>query len=102
MTKIHFYCHDLRDRTSITVASANSTASSPTLFGITSIMDDPLTEGPEFFSKQVGRVQGLYAAVSVKEFSLICVMTLVFTNEKYNGRQHTKRSGEQSDEASAS
>ncbi|KAK1355451.1 hypothetical protein POM88_048707 [Heracleum sosnowskyi] len=86
VTKFHFYFHDLRVHTSITVASANSTASSQTLFGVTSIMDDPLTEGPEFSPKQVGRVQGLYASVSVKEFTVICALTLVFTNEKSNGR----------------
>lgn len=52
VTKLHFYFHDLRGITSVTVASANSTASSPTLFGSSSIMDDPLTEGPEFSSNQ--------------------------------------------------
>ena len=85
VTKLHFYFHDLREHTSIQVASANSTATSPTLFGYSAIMDDPLTEGPEFTSKPVGRVQGLYASASFSEFSLLCAMTLVFTNDKYNG-----------------
>lgn len=85
VTKLHFYFHDLREHTSVEVASANVTASSPTLFGYSAIMDDPLTEGPEFSSKPVGRVQGLYASASFKEFSLLCAMTLVFTDEKYNG-----------------
>lgn len=85
VTKLHFYFHDLRGITSAEVAHANSTATSPTLFGFSSIMDDPLTDGPEFSSKPVGRVQGLYASASFKEFSLLCAMTLIFTDGKYNG-----------------
>lgn len=85
VTKLHFYFHDLREHTSVEVASSNSTASSPTFFGYSAIMDDPLTEEPEFSSKPVGRVQGLYASASFKEFSLLCAMTLIFTDEKYNG-----------------
>lgn len=85
VTKLHFYFHDLRGITSVEVAYANTTATSPTLFGFSSIMDDPLTVGPEFSSKPVGRVQGLYASASFKEFSLLCAMTMIFTDEKYNG-----------------
>lgn len=60
ITKLHFYFHDLRGKTSLLVAQANSSATSPTYFGMTNIMDDPLTSGPEFTSKAVGRAQGLF------------------------------------------
>lgn len=85
VTKLHFYFHDIFDTTSVSVANANITSTSPTKFGMTNIMDDPLTIGPEFNSKQVGRVQGLFASSSMREFSLLCAMTLIFTDGKYNG-----------------
>ncbi|KAK1369402.1 Dirigent protein [Heracleum sosnowskyi] len=85
ITKLHFYFHDLRGKTSILVAQANSSATSPTFFGMTNIMDDPLTAGPEYTSKPVGRAQGLYSAASMEDLSLLCVMNFVFTDDKYNG-----------------
>nr|XP_017222721.1 PREDICTED: dirigent protein 22-like [Daucus carota subsp. sativus] len=85
ITKLHFYFHELRERTSTLVAQANSSATSPTFFGVTYVMDDPLTAGPEFTSEPVGRAQGLYASASKEEAGLVCVFNFVFTNDKYNG-----------------
>ncbi|KAL1833814.1 hypothetical protein ACET3Z_003465 [Daucus carota] len=85
VTKLHFYFHDLRGKTSVLVAQANSSATSPTYFGMTNIMDDPLTAGPEFTSKPVGRAQGLYSTSSMEELSLVCAMNFIFTDDKYNG-----------------
>lgn len=85
LTKLHFYFHDIFDTTSVNVANSDITNTSPTKFGMTNIMDDPITVGPEFHSKQVGRVQGLFSSSDKVEFSLLCAMTLVFTDGKYNG-----------------
>ncbi|KAL1826327.1 hypothetical protein ACET3Z_004739 [Daucus carota] len=87
LTKLHFYYHDLRGKTSVIVAQQqNSSPKSPKFFGMTSIMDDPLTAGPEFKSKLVGRVQGLFSSSAINEPShLLCVMNFVFTDDKYNG-----------------
>ncbi|KAL8089823.1 hypothetical protein AgCh_039334 [Apium graveolens] len=85
VTKLHFYYHDLRDKTALLIAQANSSATSPTFFGMTYLMDDPLTAGPQFTSKPVGRAQGLYTASSTEELSLLCVMNFVFTDGMYNG-----------------
>ncbi|KAK1352330.1 hypothetical protein POM88_053594 [Heracleum sosnowskyi] len=87
VTKLHFYFHDLRGKTSVIVAQqASSTPKSPNFFGATSIMDDPLTAGPEFTSKPVGRAQGLFSSSALKEpSSLLCIMNFVFTDDKYNG-----------------
>lgn len=87
ITKLHFYFHDLRGKTSVIVAQqANSSPKSPIYFGMTSIMDDPLTAGPEFTSKPVGRAQGLFSSSALKEPStLLCIINFVFTDEKYNG-----------------
>ncbi|EEF34117.1 conserved hypothetical protein [Ricinus communis] len=48
--------------TAIPVAKSNITDKSPTLFGIVVMIDDPLTEGPEPTSKEVGRAQGFYGS----------------------------------------
>lgn len=85
VTKLHFYYHDLRGKTALVIAQGNSSATSPTFFGMTYLMDDPLTAGPEFTSKPVGRAQGLYIPSSMEELSLFCVMNFVFTDGKYNG-----------------
>ncbi|WOG84754.1 hypothetical protein DCAR_0103938 [Daucus carota subsp. sativus] len=52
---------------------------------MTNIMDDPLTAGPEFTSKPVGRAQGMYSTSSMEELSLVCAMNFIFTDDKYNG-----------------
>lgn len=85
VTKLHFYYHDLRDKTALVIAQANSSAASPTFFGMTYLMDDPLTDGPQFTSKPMGRAQGLYIPSSTEELSLFCVMNFVFTDGEYNG-----------------
>lgn len=85
VTKLHFYYHDLRGKTSLQVAQANSSAASPTFFGMTYVMDDPLTAGPQFTSKPMGRAQGLLIPSSMEELSLLCVMNFIFTDGKYNG-----------------
>ncbi|KAI5647870.1 hypothetical protein M9H77_33875 [Catharanthus roseus] len=88
VTKLHFYFHDTpsaKNPTTIIVAKANTTLTSPTLFGMVSVIDDPLTIGPEPTSKIVGRAQGLFSAADQHELGLLMCMTYVFTGGKYNG-----------------
>lgn len=54
-------------------------------FGMTTIIDDPLTEGPELGSKVVGRAQGMYNNAAKEGAALLMVMSLVFKEGKYNG-----------------
>ncbi|KAL1822360.1 hypothetical protein ACET3Z_009138 [Daucus carota] len=86
VTKMHYYFHDLNRVTSEVVANANNTATSPTLFGMVKVCDNPVTAGPEFNSKQVGRLQGTYSYTSVRDIvNFICDFTLIFTDVRYNG-----------------
>ncbi|KAL7206907.1 hypothetical protein ACSBR2_019583 [Camellia fascicularis] len=88
VTKLEFYFQDMRggkNPTSIQVARANTTNTSPTLFGGINVVDNPLTVGPELSSKQLGRAQGIYGASSMEEMSLLTLVNLAFTDGKYNG-----------------
>ncbi|ERM96790.1 hypothetical protein AMTR_s04866p00003970 [Amborella trichopoda] len=48
---------DAKNPTPLIVAEANITQSSPTLFGMVRVMDQPLTEGPILTSKMIGKAQ---------------------------------------------
>ncbi|GFP89021.1 dirigent protein 23 [Phtheirospermum japonicum] len=88
LTKLHFYFHDVvsgKNPTAIPVARANSTSDSPTLFGLVSIIDNPLTVGPGLKSKVMGRAQGLTGYSSSEELCLLMTLNFVFTDGKYNG-----------------
>ncbi|XP_057500449.1 dirigent protein 22-like [Actinidia eriantha] len=88
ITKLHFYLHDTvsgKNPTAIQVAQANTTSQSPTLFGATLVLDDPLTVGPETNSTIIGRAQGIYASAGMEELSLLMTLNYVFTCGEYNG-----------------
>lgn len=88
LTKLHFYFHDTvtaKNPTAIPVAQLNITSKSPTRFGETLVVDDPLTLGPEPYSKIIGHAQGIYSSVSKEERSLIMILNLVFNDGKFNG-----------------
>ncbi|KAF7127183.1 hypothetical protein RHSIM_Rhsim11G0189300 [Rhododendron simsii] len=53
VTKLHFYFHDLRGMTTAMLAQSNTTAASPTFFGLFYVMDNPLTVGPSQASKVI-------------------------------------------------
>jgi len=85
---LHFYFHDLlegKNVTAVQVASAPTTDSYFTQFGMVRVMDDWLTEGPEATSKMVGRAQGIYVSSSQEKFHLLMASTFVFESGKYNG-----------------
>ncbi|KAH0936349.1 hypothetical protein HID58_013466 [Brassica napus] len=54
-------------------------------FGLTRMIDNPLTMAPELSSKMVGRAQGFYAAVSKEEVGLLMAMNFAILEGKYNG-----------------
>ncbi|KAG9442599.1 hypothetical protein H6P81_018453 [Aristolochia fimbriata] len=88
ITRLRFFYHDTlsgKNPSSVPVAKAATTDKSPTLFGQVNMADDPLTEGPDPSSKEVGRAQGLYALAGQKKLTLIMVMGFSFTEGKYNG-----------------
>ncbi|KAL8204814.1 hypothetical protein R6Q57_010437 [Mikania cordata] len=88
LSHLHFYFHEIPTDdhpTAVQVAKANMTNTSPTLFGATFMIDDPLTEGPERASKIVGRAQGIYAFASLSEIRLLMALNYVFIEGKYNG-----------------
>nr|GEX96681.1 dirigent protein 22-like [Tanacetum cinerariifolium] len=88
LTHLHFYLHDTvsgDNPTAVPVARAPTTNTSQTLFGLTLVVDDPLTMGPEITSKLVGRAQGMYASASQNDFALSMALNFVFSEGKYNG-----------------
>ncbi|AED94817.1 putative dirigent protein [Arabidopsis thaliana] len=87
-THLHFYFHDVisGDKpTAVKVAEARRTNSSNVNFGVIMIADDPLTEGPDPSSKEVGRAQGMYALTAMKNISFTMVFNLAFTAGEFNG-----------------
>ena len=85
---LHFYLHDTvsgTKPTAVKVAEATLSNTSATLFGEVTVIDDPLTVGPELSSKLVGRAQGIYASASQEEVALFMVMNFAFMEGKYNG-----------------
>ncbi|PSS21730.1 Dirigent protein [Actinidia chinensis var. chinensis] len=89
VTKMHFYLHDVFGVTTKKVAKPNTTAKSPTFFGETFMIDNPLTVGPSQASKLIGRAQGLYGFSSMEEVRVTVAMNLVFTDGSYNGSSLT-------------
>ncbi|KAI6696648.1 hypothetical protein NL676_016767, partial [Syzygium grande] len=88
LSHLHFYFHDIvsgPNPTAVRVAEAKMTNTSATGFGAVVMIDDPLTEGPEMSSKEVGRAQGIYALASQNDVGLLMVQNYVFTEGKYNG-----------------
>ncbi|WOL04087.1 hypothetical protein Cni_G12808 [Canna indica] len=86
LSHLHFYFHDIvsgRNATAVPVAKPSTQTRA--LFGMITVMDDPLTEGPEPTSKPVGRAQGAYAVASLGELAFLQAMNMVFTEGKYNG-----------------
>ena len=87
LTKLHFYLNNLVSKMnpppSAVVAQASTTATSPTRFGLVSVIDGPLTEEPG--SKVIGYGQGTFAFSSQEETSALVTLNFVFTEGEYKG-----------------
>ncbi|KAI4370821.1 hypothetical protein MLD38_019128 [Melastoma candidum] len=84
LTHLHFY--DLLvgpNKTSVKVAPANP--GSPLAFGIVTVTDEILTNGPDIYSNVIGRGQGTYAFASMGELVLAATVNYVFLVGEYNG-----------------
>ncbi|KAG6524943.1 hypothetical protein ZIOFF_014888 [Zingiber officinale] len=85
--KLHFFFHDVVSGRNATVAQIINPVKSPptsTFLGMTNIMDDLLTEGPQPTSRPVGGAQGLYASSDSTEIAFLQIMNIVFTDGAYN------------------
>ncbi|GMH10283.1 hypothetical protein Nepgr_012124 [Nepenthes gracilis] len=86
LSTFRLYWHDVvsgRNPTSVPIIKPQK--NSTTAFGMVSIIDDPITEGPELSSKLVGRAQGFYASASQEQIGLLMAMNFAFIEGKYNG-----------------
>ncbi|KAL6140168.1 hypothetical protein ACLB2K_058469 [Fragaria x ananassa] len=54
-------------------------------FGTVYIVDDPITVGPSHKSAVVGRAQGTFVTASLDGRNALVLLSIVFTNKKYNG-----------------
>ena len=89
-THIKLYFHDVLSEpspTAVRVARAAVTNTSKTSFGLVTIIDDPLTEGPDLNSSTtpLGRAQGTYISAGKDEVALLMNMNFVFQAGAYNG-----------------
>ncbi|KAJ1274769.1 hypothetical protein BS78_05G086900 [Paspalum vaginatum] len=70
------------------VAEGPSSSASATGFGTVTVIDDPLTDGPNLTSSSstlVGRAQGVYVSAGRDSLSLMMAMNFVFVDGAYNG-----------------
>lgn len=86
MTHLHFYFHDIlhgKNPTGMQIIKPPHKSAGP--FGMTFMVDDPLTEKLEPTSKLVGRAQGIYSFASQHDIALLIVMNFAFSEGIYNG-----------------
>lgn len=87
-THLVFYVHDNfsgQDATALTVAGSDGAATSILKFGTIAVVDDPVTEGPDPNSKQIGRARGFYTNSQLDGRGLHMVFSVVFTDGEYKG-----------------
>ncbi|KAL4187904.1 hypothetical protein AMTRI_Chr09g41400 [Amborella trichopoda] len=95
VSHLHFYFHDVvtaKNPTSITVAQANTTLTSPSASDLINV-DDALPKGPKPTSKLIGRAHGFFASASQSEFSFVMAINFVFPEGKFNGSTLTMVGG---------
>ncbi|QCD95756.1 dirigent protein 21-like [Vigna unguiculata] len=86
LTHLHYYFHDILDGehpTSIKIIDSPNHSLGG--FGVTFMVDNPLTEGPDLSSKEVGRAQGTYALASQHDLGFKMVMNFFFSEGAYEG-----------------
>ncbi|KAL8543226.1 hypothetical protein ACS0TY_003946 [Phlomoides rotata] len=88
VTQLQFYVQDLfsaPNPSNVVVASAPSSSSSPTLFGLVAVLDDPVRVRPDPDAEILGRAQGIFNYASLEEIRLHMSFDIVFTGGQYNG-----------------
>ncbi|KAL5573363.1 hypothetical protein UlMin_022960 [Ulmus minor] len=85
-TSMVFYIHDYTGRNSTTAPIAGVKKPFQVLdFGTALAVDDKLTEALDWNSPEVGRARGIYVNSALDGTDLHFMMSIVFTNKKYNG-----------------
>ncbi|XP_004305988.1 PREDICTED: dirigent protein 3-like [Fragaria vesca subsp. vesca] len=87
-TKMSMYMHDFSagpNITDIPVAGIAGKLWVFNQFGTVYVVDDSLTEGPSRNSTVVGRAQGIVVTASLDGRNALVLLSIVFTNKKYNG-----------------
>lgn len=87
-TSLVFYVHDYftgQDTSAITVAGKDGPSTSILRFGTLVAVDDPVTEGPDPKSKEIGRAQGLYINSQLNGKALHLVFSVIFTDGEFKG-----------------
>ncbi|CAA2970459.1 dirigent 11-like [Olea europaea subsp. europaea] len=87
-TKLTFYVHDYLtgdDTSAVTVAGKDGHTTSILHFGTLLAVDDPVTEGPDPKSKEIGRAQGMYINSQLDGKGLHLVFSVIFTEGPYRG-----------------
>ncbi|KAL3613968.1 hypothetical protein CASFOL_042042 [Castilleja foliolosa] len=88
VAQLQYYVQDILSGPSpsnVQVASAGSTSTSPTFFGLVAVIDDPVRTAPSPDAEIVGRAQGFFAFASLEEISIHMTFDIVFTSGEYNG-----------------
>ncbi|KAF3330746.1 dirigent protein 22 [Carex littledalei] len=86
-THLHFYLHDKlsgSNPSAVRVAGLHPNANSLS-FGDVIVIDDPLTKEPDLNSTLIGKAQGFYTHVSKEDLTLLMVVSLVFSEGRFNG-----------------
>lgn len=89
-TRLRVFWHDVVSggpnvSTVVQVAKGPNSNASATRFGYVTVIDDPLTEGPNLTSRLLGRAQGMYVSAGKDSMSLLMAMSFVFVDGAYNG-----------------
>ncbi|RDX71945.1 Dirigent protein 3, partial [Mucuna pruriens] len=91
LTHIRFYFHEIitsPNPSLIIIDPPKVMSNSPLPFGTLVVLENPLTIGPEFDSKRVGKAQGFYISATQKEgieLEIVMGMTLAFMEGEFNG-----------------
>ncbi|KAK6919340.1 Dirigent protein [Dillenia turbinata] len=87
-TNLVFYMHDVivgKNATAMAVAGRGNQPWKPLEFGTIFVIDDKLTQAQDGNSAQIGRAHGLYVSSTLDKSAIRMTMSLVFSNEKFNG-----------------
>ncbi|PIN15975.1 hypothetical protein CDL12_11372 [Handroanthus impetiginosus] len=87
-TRFHFYVQDILEGPNATVwevAHAERTPNSPSYFGLVRVIDNLMTAKPDYYSRKVGRAQGLLAFTDLQEMAVTSNINFYLTGGKYDG-----------------